>query len=336
MGIFVFSLGASGFLFSFLFSRKIDEVGHSGWALLQSKWQMAPSTSTDVDEELLLLSRLTASLRAGLSLDNALEGIAENKKTADRLQAILEGRPQADVLSLFLSDSLKTGTPALHSLGLFQRALQNQKKLSLKARSITGQSRAQAEVLSWLPWLLGALLLASDPKSFQGPLTSPFSWVLWAIAIGLTGFGREWIQSALKRALSPRSNREALEEKSIPELLLRLLGQISLGLDAETALQNALQSHSHPEMQKIFFAPEQTSRLQQLQGLLHHAALTGAPIREDLQTYLQDHYLELESRWEERVQRLPVTILAPLFACFFPASLLVLAGLFLPLFASLS
>ncbi|MGZ3682277.1 MAG: hypothetical protein ACXVCI_00375, partial [Bdellovibrionota bacterium] len=55
-------------------------------------------------------------------------------------------------------------------------------------------------------------------------------------------------------------------------------------------------------------------------------------VREELSNFLQDLSAELESRWEERVQRLPVALLGPLFVCFFPGSLLVLIGLLLPLF----
>jgi hypothetical protein len=39
----------------------------------------------------------------------------------------------------------------------------------------------------------------------------------------------------------------------------------------------------------------------------------------------------MEGRWEERAQRLPVTMMAPLFLCFFPACILVLLGLVVPL-----
>jgi pilus assembly protein TadC len=79
-----------------------------------------------------------------------------------------------------------------------------------------------------------------------------------------------------------------------------------------------------------------SARARQLASLLRHATLTGAPVRDDLQAFLQEHFQELEARWEERVQRLPVALLLPLFLCFFPAALLVLAGLFLPLLGALA
>jgi hypothetical protein len=333
------TLGAGGALCSLFFPALVDAWALEGAATLRNflRRHFSPATPPDFDYE--LASRLTASLRAGISLDSALEQMASESTLTgparSRLRRILDRKPEADFLSHFLSAALNSGMPALAALTTFQKALQTRRRLALKARAATGQSRAQAEVLSWLPWVMALGLMLVDRDWFALASGSPLAWFFWAIAIGLTGLGRWWIRHALRRALSPRTEAERLEEAVLPDFGLRLLSELSLGSDVEGAVEKSLLNQGDANLRDCF-APERgipglPGRVAALRSTLKHASATGAPVREDLLSFLLDLQFELESRWEERVQRLPVAMLAPLFLCFFPGSLLVLLGLLLPL-----
>ncbi len=149
----------------------------------------------------------------------------------------------------------------------------------------------------------------------------------------MSGGGRQWIRIALASAFRPKGQIEIIEENLIPDLILRLLAEISRGIDVESAAEASLAQMENTELTMLFrqSRPEDTHRVARLKSLLAHAARTGAPVRDELLGFLADLQAELESRWEERVQRLPVAMMAPLFLCFFPSSLLVLSGLLMPL-----
>jgi hypothetical protein len=304
------------------------------------KWQiqqlMSPPTGQLPDR--LICSRLIASLRAGVSLDSAVSSATHDDSlpagARERLRYISEGKPGRDFLSTYLTAALRTGMPVLGTLQIFQQILAARHRLQLRSRSLTGQARAQAEVLSWLPWTLAGVIFLVDGEWFALASHQALAWFLWSVAIALTGLGRKWMRRQLTRALEPASPDEALEENELPELTLRLIAEISMGTDAETALERSLGSVQSPALNRAYAAagPE---KLLHLKAILRHAAATGAPLRDDLQTFLQNLYLELESRWEERVQRLPVTLLMPLFICFFPGTLLVIGSLLFPLLREL-
>jgi len=291
------------------------------------------------DDDLYLTSSLIGYLRAGITLDSALEKIALELPSGSpkqlRLRRILLGNPDSDFLSKYLRSAVENGSPALAALTGIERALQSRRKLQLKARGITGHCRAQAEVLSWLPWLLAIAIILVDFSWFLSATRSSIAWAFWAAAVGLSGLGRQWMSKLLSSALKAKSAAEKMEEVILPDFTLRTLSEIAQGKDVETAMENSMQSIGNTHFRELFFALGKPGGhiggVMRLRGILRQAAQTGAPVRDELLNFLGDHHAEMESRWEERVLRLPVVLLAPLFLCFFPASLLVLAGLLLPL-----
>jgi hypothetical protein len=340
MALMVMLVGISGFSLCAFLPFRMDQLCLKVFQPLYLHLRQLVSQSRPAEPDQLICSRLIAALRAGISLDSGLTLLAQEQECSsavrERLLKILAGNPHSDFLSTYLTSALRTGMPALQTLQLFQQVLSSRRKLQLRSVSLTGQARAQAEVLSWLPWALAAMIYVMDGDWFRLATHQSLSWLLWAIAIFLTGFGRKWIKRLVKRALEPCSPSEAMEEKELPELTLRMVAEISMGTDADTALERALAGVGSPNFTRLFLSkgvpPE---KIAQLKSLLRHAALTGAPLREDLLSFLQNLYLELESRWEERVQKLPVMLMLPLFVCFFPGTLLVIGSLLIPLLQEL-
>lgn len=329
--------GGSGLALCFYRGARVDAWALSFYATARrqiTQWLRPPPS---VCEDLLLTSRLISCLRAGISLDAALESAAKepafSASSRMRFRRVLEGLPTHDFLSHFLSAAIKTGTPALTALQGIEKALVTKRRLTLRAQAVTGQSRAQAEVLSWLPWALASGIAVLDPQWFAKAALHPLSWFLWAIAVGLSGLGRQWTRFSLQSALQPKGQVETIEESCVPDLTLRLIAGISQGVDIESACEESLRTMENNELTKVYrqARAEDVHRVARLKSLLAHAARTGAPVRDELLGFLADLHAELEARWEERVQRLPIAMLAPLFVCFFPSSLLVLSGLLLPL-----
>lgn len=328
------AVGLAGFFACALRPDSID--GGMAWVheLARSIYRRLAAKSAENIPELAICSRLVASLRAGQSLDAAVEGLTGQStlppETLLRLRRVLDGRPERDFLSQFLDAAIRSGIPVLSVLQSFQKTLLTRKRLALRARAITGQARAQAAVLSWLPWSLALGIVILDVDWFSLACKSWVAWLLWGISIALVGAGRGWIRVLLRRALAPKNQQEKLEEEELPELILRIVAEISVGRDVESALEAALSGERTAELRNQVFNGR-SEKAEYVRALVAHAATTGAPIRDDLLSFLQELYGEIEARWEERVQKLPVVLLLPLFACFFPASLLVMLGLLFPL-----
>jgi hypothetical protein len=321
--------GGGGFVLAHRFRDRIDVEAGVAFAQLRRLLTSPPPP----DEDLTLAGRLISSIQGGASLDAALESAfteAPDGPYRVRLRGILDGRPPSDFLSSFLHSALESGMPALASLQNLERALRSRRKLRLRAGALSAQCRAQAEVLSWLPWALGGAIALTDFEWFTSAAHHAVSWILWAAAVVLSGVGRQWIGYSLNRALRPRGAEETLEEDILPDFTLRVIATVSQGKDVESALEQCLATN--PGLSRAFACSSPGAKVLRLRGTLRHAARTGAPVREELGAFLQDLQAEIEARWEERVQRLPVALLAPLFVCFFPSSLLVLVALLLPLF----
>lgn len=293
-----------------------------------------------IDNEIILISRLISSLKAGQSLDSSIEQLSKDEiltsDTRAHLVAALEGKPNGNFLFQFLSSSLKNGMPAIGTLTIFQKALQSERKLRGKAQSMSSQCRAQGEALSWLPWFMGGAVTFLDFSWAQQTLANPVSWLLFGLVIFLTGVGKVWMRALLSSAFEPTTKLEKLEEISLPELLLRLISEISAGMDCATALENSLHLLGDISLnEQILCGISSSSKIEYLKVILREASHSGAPLREELLSLYEQIQQEKEVKWEEKVQRLPVIMLAPLFLCFFPGSLLVLLGFFYPLFREL-
>ena len=184
-----------------------------------------------------------------------------------------------------------------------------------------------------MPWAIFAGILAVDPDWFFSSTQNAGSWLLWSFSLALTGLGRIWIRRLLSRALQSSSWAETLKEEFLPNLTLRMISHLAIGLDAETSLENSLDQIANPAFTRSFNSREPLPEILHFRSMLAQAVRTGAPLREDLGRFLEDLYSQLESIWEEKAQRLPVTLLAPLFLCFFPSSILVLSAFLLPLWS---
>jgi Flp pilus assembly protein TadB len=314
----------------------VDALLFRVWQSVFQWWRRISTPERERPDDLLLIGRIIASVRAGLSLDSALQELLQKKEISPRLKsrihALLRSEPEADFLSSFLDGALRAGIPVLTTLQTFQRILQAERRIKIRARSLTSQSRAQAEVLSWLPWLLLCAIAVLDGEWLAQAMASSLSWFCLGLAMGFLGLGKMWMNALLAKVLAPKDEEEEIQEKSLPELILRTLAEISLGMDAETALEKSLEKMAGKELSsRIMGAKAPGEAIGQLRSLLQYASKTGAPLREDLMHLFNDLQLQTEGRWEERAQRLPVVMLAPLFLCFFPSCLLVLAGIMLPL-----
>lgn len=339
MAFTTISLGILGFFFCTAFQKRFDPVVARTWSRLLTWGRRFLPKPTQTPSDLPLLQQVQAKLRAGQSLDAAIESLLGSEyvplEQKRRLSAVLQGKPGRDFLSQFLVSAMDTGIPLLSSLTAIQRSLLSEKKLRAKAESVTSQARAQGEVLSWLPWVMCGAIFFLDREWFFLAAKGAPSWALWSMAFLLTGCGRIWMQQLLARALNPSGREAVLEEEVLPKLVLRLIAQLSLGHDAETALDRAWAAMEEPRVRPAFqAAARRDNALAQFQFLFSSAAATGAPLREDLLRFLEELHIQGEARWEGRVQRLPVVMMAPLFGCFFPGSLLVLLGLVLPLLRS--
>ena len=329
-------IGGGGFLLSHRYRNQIDGKISTWMSRFMDALQFLFHAPPSPDEDLELTTRLVSSMKAGLSLDSALEDyhsrLAPISANRPRVRAILDRNPRPDPLSNLLFHALESGAPVLQAMQSFEKAFRAQRRLRQKARGLSSQCRAQAEVLTWLPWILGAALAVMDPQGFWVAAREPLPWLFWAFAIVLGGLGRRWIQSSIKKSLRPHGAAERFEEEQLPEIILGVISRISCGLDAESALQQSL-AKAQEYTRKFFLLEFAHSTLgQRLLASIQHSFRTGGPIRDELTSFLLDLQSEAESRWEERVQRLPVMLLAPLFLCFFPGSLLVIAGLLFPLF----
>jgi hypothetical protein len=323
--------GIAGLFFCTAFQKTLDEKIPSLGAALKLWMGKKFPGHLKSDDDLELVARLIASTRAGISLDQSLESLLRSDTfgapVKQRIALVLSGNPRPDFLSTLLAGALQAGFPLLSTLLLFQRILQSEKRVRLRAISLTSQSRAQGEVLAWLPWLLLAALALLDWEWLSAAAKNPFSWCLWALASLLIGAGRLWIKSLLEKAFAPRQKEEKIQEELLPPFLLQLIAALALGNDAETAWEKCQQKF--PE-HALYFQGTSPS-LNGLKQIVLTAAKLGSPLKEELTNFLADAQLQTESRREERVQRLPVVMMAPLFSCFFPAALLVLLAVLYPL-----
>lgn len=134
-------VGFTGLFFCTAYQKRIDPVVARTWARLLSKFRARFAGNPAAESDLIVLQQIQAKLRAGQSLDGAIEALlGEDYLPADqkrRLSSVLQGRPGRDFLSQFLSSAVESGVPLLSSLQAIQRSLISEKKLRLKAQGMT-------------------------------------------------------------------------------------------------------------------------------------------------------------------------------------------------------
>lgn len=328
--------GGVGLFLSVRFGRKIDDQCRNLRTYLQLKARERKAAREGRFPDLTIASRLIAALRAGQSLDQAVEHLIRDQEIPRtqraRLQAVIERRTGNDFLGEFLSDAIDSGAPVLNALVSLHRVLLIEKKMTLRAIGLSAQCRAQAEVLTWIPWCLAAGIFAMEPAWFGVALESPVTWFFWSASLALCGGGRAWIRRLSRQALNPGSADARILEKDFPAVVLKLLTQLSLGRDPMSCLEQI--QLSAPMPLKSWLAGTHEScppPVKTFRTMVEFSQRNGAPLRDDLMNLLFDLHASQEARWEERLQQLPVRLLAPLFSCFFPACILNVLSLLLPI-----
>lgn len=328
--------GGVGLFVSARFGEKIDVNWRNLATSIRERVERNRFRSDANFPELLIVGRIIAALRAGRSLDQALEILVHDPEIPSRkrkeLRLALDRRPTPDFLSEFLSAALGSGAPILQALVSLHRTLLTQKKMKLRAKGLSAQCRAQAEVLTWLPWCLALALFTIEPTWFSESIRSPLTWLCWSLASALCGGGKFWVLRISRNALVAPTRENYVLEEEFPELVLRVSTQISLGRDPISSLEE-IQVSTRPPLRNWLTGsdPSCPPIVKSFSTMIKFASENGAPIRDDLANFLSELQTTQETRWEERLQRLPVQLLAPLFACFFPACILVVLSLLLPI-----
>lgn len=326
----IIALGCAGFLFCAAFQHRINAFFLHLWDR-GKKYFQTPRNETD--ENLFIVSSLLSSLQVGVSIEACLEGLLRENclgdKSKQKIASVLAGKPGPDFLSTLLGGAIMHGQPVHKTLSALQKILQAEKRIHLRSYSITSQSRAQGSVLSFLPLFMLLALAVLDPEWLRSALKDPTSWCLWAFASALVGLGQLWMKQILDSSLRAKNAEEKIRQEALPPLLLGILSQMAIGRDAETARDKTMDQL--PKELAHLLRKNPGGAVAQLHYLIAQSKETGAPLFENLSNLLTNNYLETENRWEEKVQRLPVFMLAPLFTCFFPATLLVILAMLLPL-----
>jgi len=331
------TLAFSAFMLSIIaaFHRSLDIWGRFCFLWLRAKVSLWLAEEKDPwESQISALSFLIAGLRSGQSLDASLlllQRQSGSLELRERINKVLCQNPDSDFLSLLLASSLQTGSKALANLTDFLLILRAKRRISLKASSMSAQSRAQATTLSWLPLFLLACLGLMDAETFWLALGSSVFWVLLAFSSLFCLGGKIWISWLLEKCLQPTQGDEIVEERLLPQLILLFLARQSSGCDGISALEFAFSRMSAEEGLVL----KSASGFLAFEEIVRRSSEMGAPVREEVKLFLQDLNTRTESRWEEKAQRLPVMMMAPLFLCYFPSSVLVIVALFLPLVGEL-
>lgn len=317
------------------FHRSVDHWGRFWFLRAQERITLWLADEKDPwESQISALSFLIAGIRSGQSLDASL--LLLQKETGstelrEKINKVLCLNPDSDFLSLLLTSSLQTGSKALANLSDFLLILRAKRRVSLKASSMSAQSRAQATTLSWLPLFLLACLGLMDGETFWLALRSSVFWILLAFSSLFCMGGKFWITWLLEKCLQPSRPDEIVEERLLPQLILLFLARQSSGCDGISALEYALSKMPLADSLML----KSSSGFLAFESIVRRSSEMGAPVREEVKLFLQDLNARTESRWEEKAQRLPVMMMAPLFLCYFPSSVLVIVALFLPLVSEL-
>lgn len=319
-----------GYGLSIKFPEQIDAKWLKVWSWMKEKLNPTPSPTSDF-LHLLLLNRILSILRSGISLQNALEDASQDPNTPrilqNKIKNLLSGFPENDFLSQFFYTAMETGVSCISTIQSLQKIFRVKIKIRQKINSASSQAAAQAAVLSWLPWAMAFLVGLMDPTWFGAAIKNPISWFLWSISLALIGLGKVWFEKIIERALLPQSPIENLLENTFPELLIRVISNIAIGKDAQSALEISLANCEDPLLNQQIISNQNPEPIVHFKSILQQANRGAIGLRDELLALLQDIHSAQEAKWEENAQKIPVKLMAPLFICFFPSTVLVLVGL---------
>jgi len=328
---------SSGALFLCVY-RARDSIDR--WIFTQAARYRSRATP---DEEAALpwIQHLMRNARAGNTLTHGLQSFAAaHQQHPYTLEShkILNSEFSPNALTQFVMESIRSGTPILQPCRFFHRRLEQRMRSNRRARALTAQARLQAIVVFLAPWGLLATLSVSEPEMAEQAFRDPLCLTVWSLALAMSTIGFVWIQRILHSALRPKAEEDRLVEEALPQLLLHTFARISSGSPVEDAARNSVPEEAPPLFKKIFshiFSTEHIVAplpLLEAQETLRSAALQGTPLKEEIERLLEDCESRRESRMEEALQKLPIHILAPLFACILPAALLILFSFLFPVF----
>lgn len=280
------------------------------------------------------ITHLIGGLRGGLGLEEILGEKQAGPELRPRLRALARG-DSSDALGQLLWISQREGTSCLAQLRVLRLVEIRRAQQARRAKALSAQARMQALLLALLPWMLLPAFAALDAEILRQAKGNFLSWLLGIFALLSTLAGWLWIRRILRLALAPVDAEALAMEEELPLLVQQLLTWVSAGLDPGLAL--ARSSETLPEASPLrpwLQNKNGPGPVSQLLALLARARDYGSPLREELLQLLEDLVQQRESKWEERLQKLPLKLLAPLFLCSFPAALAVLAALLLPMLST--
>ncbi len=324
MIFFLFIVGVAGILFCGAFGPKIDAI----YLLLVSLFKQR-TLPENFSSELELTRELLRQLRSGIALETAVNKIRATFPDTHQksiLDQVLTRKPNHSLAQILLI-AIESGCSILGPLSIYAENLQKVLQIKAKIRALTSQARAQATVLSYLPLLLLVALAFLDLQNFFLLLRMSETALLGALLLFFLGGGKFWIDSLQTKLLNSTSTREDIEYEIVPKFALQWALFLSAGIDSQTAYEKC--ERQIPNEKVVAFAESDRGKF--FQHILEQSVHAGAPIKDELLKFLEEHLHSLHYQWEEKAHRLPVKLLAPLFLCFLPACLLALTIFFIPL-----
>jgi tight adherence protein B len=155
----------------------------AGWGMLQAVGlvveQMPPPTSTE-------FRRIETEARLGLSVEEALEGMAERLQSDDFRWTVTAINIQREV-----------GGNLAEVLDIVASTMRDRAELRRHIKALTAEGRLSGAILILLPIVELCLLLLVNPRYMSGMLSHPFGWLLAIIGLLLLVFGAFWLRRSM-------------------------------------------------------------------------------------------------------------------------------------------
>ncbi|MBN2405307.1 MAG: VWA domain-containing protein [Coriobacteriia bacterium] len=155
----------------------------AGWGMLQAVGlvveQMPAPTSTE-------FRRIETEARLGLSVEEALEGMADRLQSDDFRWTVTAINIQREV-----------GGNLAEVLDIVASTMRARAELKRHIRALTAEGRLSGIILISLPIVELGLLLLVNPRYMSGMLSHPFGWFLAVGGVVLLIFGGVWLRRAM-------------------------------------------------------------------------------------------------------------------------------------------
>ncbi len=316
---------------------RIDVFFFRQWQNLKARFSKNSKIERNLQQEIEWLQYLLLSLRSGESLESALSSrgkCSSQTNSARKSRSILAKNPESDPISMLLQASMHSGAPCVATLQFIRKAKMAEVRDRRKLRALTLGARIQSIILAFIPWILLGSFFFIDNELAHSLVNNVLCWLVWSFAFLLCLVGFRWMRSIMNRNINARDPLIRECEEQLPEFLLDLIVMVGSGRDINDSKISAAQKLPISSRFRAFIldvnAPSPNSIWTSIRDLLRKAEESGSPMREEIFLFLQELQNQKECRWEELAQKLPSQLLAPLFACFFFASLLMSFSLMVP------